>query len=204
MPRHAIDKLWTTDLDVNLFFYECKHFIKSWCKLKFSFFDTNAPAKMQMRNFISRCKMPLFGDANTSVHAASVPYRDADAKFIHDDANVSLRRCGCDFLFFQYKMLTVGMPWYKCQLTKNFLLFSKSRLSCSLKPKCFPNSIYFFEDYSFLFRRGLNASASFLPQNMFYFGLKLPQKFVITVRNLRMGYQLGIEWSSLKGFIPTS
>ena len=37
--------------------------------------------------------MPLFGDANASFHDASVPYRDVDAKFIHDNVNATLLAC---------------------------------------------------------------------------------------------------------------
>ena len=62
---------------MSIFFCECKHFIKTWCKLKFSFFDTNALTKMQTQNFNSWCKMPLFRDANASFHDTSVLCRDA-------------------------------------------------------------------------------------------------------------------------------
>ena len=152
--------------------------------LKFSFFDTNAPAKMQMRNLISRCKMPLSEDANASFHDASVHCRDADAKFIHDDVNVSLRKCRCDFLFFQYKVPTVGMPWCKypfvgmswckCQLTKNFLLLS--RLPRSLKLKCFQNSIYFFRRlFFFYFDEAWMLVHHFCPKHVLFWLKALPK-----------------------------
>ena len=92
MPRHAIDNLWTADLDVNLFFFcECKHFIQTWCKLKFSFFDTNAfykDADVKSYDTNACCE-----DANAIFHDANVPCGDVNGKFIHDNRNATLLVC---------------------------------------------------------------------------------------------------------------
>ena len=57
-----------------------------------NFHDANM-IKMQMR---------LLYDAN-------FPCRDVNAKFIYDDDNAPLRRCGCKSLFFNIKMPLTGM-----------------------------------------------------------------------------------------------
>ena len=136
-PNHVIDKLWTTDLDVNLF-CECKHFIKSKCdaSLDFPSLMQILPTKMQMfiwcTCLLTNIQMQIshYRDANTISLRCKCPYRDLNAKFIYDDANAPLRRCRCKSLFFDIKMSLVGMPWRKCSfswrkcnLTKNSFYF---------------------------------------------------------------------------------
>ena len=90
------------------------------------------------------------------------------------------------------------------QFKQKFLLFSKSRLPRSLEPKCFQNSIYFFRRLFFFLSARLECLVHYsCPKNMFYFDLRLPQKLVITVRNLWMGCQLEIKRSGSKRFIFT-
>ena len=100
MPQHAIDKLRTIALDVNLF-RECKYFIRSKRYVSPNLHSPMKmlPTKMQMQNPTTH--MPPYEDANATFHDANVPCRDANATFhdknvhcrdanakrIHDDAN---------------------------------------------------------------------------------------------------------------------
>ena len=74
--------------------------------------------------------------------------------FIFRYKNAPCRYAMTQMLFFLMQM----------QLNQKFFLFSESRLPRSLEPKSFQNSIYFFKDHSFLFRRGLNAQCIILAQ----------------------------------------
>ena len=128
MPQHVIDKLWTTNLDVNIF-CECKHFIKSKCdaSLDFPSLMQMLPTKMQMfiwcTCLLTNIQMQIFmmqishyRDANTISLRCKFPCRDVNAKSIHDDANAPLRRCKCKSLFFDIKMPLAGMSWCKYPL----------------------------------------------------------------------------------------
>ena len=91
---------------MSIFFYECKHFIKTWCKPKFSFFE----------------------------------------------ANVSLRICKCDFLYFFNAKCPLQVyhdvnAFYsmQMQIKCKFLFISKLRFSRSLRLKCLQSSIYSFQ-----------------------------------------------------------
>ena len=120
---------------------------------------------MQMQ--ISMIQISHYRDANTISLRCKFSYRDVNAKSIHDDANTPLRRCRCKSLFFDIKNAPCGYAMMQklffltqMQFNQNFFLFFESRLFRSLEPKCFQNSIYFFKNHSFLFRRGLNAQCT--------------------------------------------
>ena len=114
----------------------------------------------------------------------------------------------------------MGVSWCKCPLVgmsqcKCFLLDANAiepkisfifQIEASLEPGTKMLSkldLFFSKIILFYSSEAWMLSASFLPQNMFYFDLRLLQKLVITVRNLRMGYQLEIKQSSSKRFIST-
>ena len=124
------------------FFCKCKHFTKTKCdaSLNFHFLMQMLPTKMQkflwytclitnMQMQISMMQMRLLYDAN-------FPYKDANIKFIYDDANAHLRRCGCKSLFFDIKMPLVGMSWCECPLVGvpwcKWSLVGMSRCKCFL------------------------------------------------------------------------
>ena len=115
VPQYAIDRLLTTDLDVNFLWMQTK----CNASLDFSFlmqllFDKDVDAKCPYDAHVSfqRCNF----------HDADVPCKGANAKFIHCDANVSLQRWRCKNLVVQMpfngyvmmQMLLVGMSWCKC------------------------------------------------------------------------------------------
>ena len=71
MSQHAIDRLLTTDLDVNFFM----NANKMWCKSRFLIYDANA----------------FYKDADAKYpYDADVPCRGANAKFIHDGASAHI------------------------------------------------------------------------------------------------------------------
>ena len=83
VPRCAIDRLLTTDLDVNFSI----NANKMLCKSRFFIFDANAfhndaDARCPYDAHVSfqRCKF----------HDADVSCKGADAKFIHDGANAHI------------------------------------------------------------------------------------------------------------------
>ena len=72
MPQYAIDRLLTTDLDVNLL----------WMQIKY---DASL-------DFLFPMLMLLDEDANFFfIYDSNVPCRDEKAKFIHDDANAHIQ-----------------------------------------------------------------------------------------------------------------
>ena len=117
MPRHAIDRLLTIDLDVNfsmnankmlcksrLFYFRCKCF-SQWCRCEMSIWCTFLLSEMQF----SWCRCPMQGcrckvypwwcqRAYLTVMQMS-PYRDGDAKILW---------CKC---------LLMGMSW--CKYTRH-------------------------------------------------------------------------------------
>ena len=109
-------------------------------------------------------------------------------------------------LYFPIKMPLANMPWSKCvfswrkcNLTKNFFYFPNRGFFRVWNQNAFKTRFIFFKDHSFLFRWGLNAQCIILAtKNMFYFDLRLPQKLMITVRNLWMRCKLEIKWSGSK------
>ena len=70
-PKYAIDRLLTTDLDVNPLWMQTKHDVN----LDFFISDANA--------FWQGCKC--------NFHDADVPCRDGDTRFIHDDASTCIQ-----------------------------------------------------------------------------------------------------------------
>ena len=146
-PHHVIDERWTIDLDVNLF-CECKHFIKSKCdaSLDFPSLMQMLPTKMQMFIWcrclhtnmqlqISMMQISHYREANTISLRCKFPYRDVNAKSIHDDANVPLRRCRCKSLFFDIKMLFEGMSW--CEYPFVVVPWCKCPIVGMSRCKCF-------------------------------------------------------------------
>ena len=71
MPQYVIDRLLTTDLDVNF----SMNANKIWCKSRFFISDANVSWQGCKCNF----------------HDADVPCRDGDARFIHDDASACIQ-----------------------------------------------------------------------------------------------------------------
>ena len=113
--------------------------------------------------------------------------------------------CGCAMMQIipcGYVTMQMLFIWCKWNLTKK-KLFSKSRLPRSLESKCFQNSIYFFQKLFSLFWWGLNAQCIIPAQKHILFWLKVPQKLVINVKNLRMRYHIEIGWSGSKKFISS-
>ena len=71
VPQHAIDRLLTTDLDVNF----SMNANKMLCKSRFFIFDANA----------------FYKDADVKCpYDADVPCRGVNAKFIHDGASAHI------------------------------------------------------------------------------------------------------------------
>ena len=93
VPYYAIDRLLTTDLDVNFLM----NADKMWSKSRFFLF--------RCKCFLSRCRCKIsiwctcspFRDA---IHDANVLCRDEDMKFIYDGASARI------------------YPWCKCLLTE--------------------------------------------------------------------------------------
>ena len=222
MPHHVINEFWTTNLDVNLF-CECKHFVKWKCdtSLDFSSLMQMLPTKMKMfiwctclltnmQMQISMMQISHYRDANTISLRYKFPYRNVNAKFIHDDANAPLRRCRCKSLFFDIKISLASMAWRKCffswckcNLTKNSFYSPNRGFLGAWNQNAFKNQFFFLRLFFFILERLECPVHHSCPKNMFYFDLRLPQKLVITVTNLRMGYQFEIRWSGLRRFIST-
>ena len=86
-----------------------------------------------------------------------------------------MRRPSCGYIM-------THMLWCKHNLFKKFLLFSK---------------------WGFLsaWNQNIFKTRFIIPEKSSSFWLKAPKKLMITIRNLWMGYQLRIRWSSLERFI---
>ena len=150
-------------MQMQLLFFSMQNAPLRRCKCDSSMMQISH-AGMWMQSLFMMMKMSPCGDADVNLLWVC---HDANALlWVRLDVNASLWVCHDVNAFYLMQM----------QFNQKFLLFSKSRLPRSLKPKCFQNSIYFFKNYSFLFRRGLNASASFLPQKHVLFWLKAPPK----------------------------
>ena len=126
-------------------------------------------------------QMLFWKKCKCNFHDADVPYRDADTKFIHDDASAriqtTMQMSSCrdgDAKILWCKCHLMGMPW--CKYFDANIIYSKipfifkTRLPQRLKSKYF--------------------------QNLIYYSWKV--KMVITVRNLRMRHRLGFWWSGSK------
>ena len=185
MPRHAIDKLWTVDLDVNLFpwmqtFYQnmmqAQIFIL-WCKCSCK--DADAKLYFLMQNALSRkctckfpwCKCPLPG-CRCKVHSwwckcliaemqmrFSIFFNIKCPLWVCHDANAPLWECHDANASLRVCHDENAFYLTQMQFNQKFLLFSKSRLPRSLEPLdlFFLKIILFYSDEAWM------PSTSFLP-----------------------------------------
>ena len=108
--------------------------------------------------FLQRCKCSY--DAHASLPNVDVTFHDANATSLWCKFPMQ----GCTAYSWWCKCLIVGMSLCKCfftrrkcNLSKNFFYFSNRGFLGAWNQNAFKTRLIFFEDYSFLFRRGLNA-----------------------------------------------
>ena len=116
----------------------------------------------------------------------------------------SLGRCGCKSTFLNVKCPLrvchdVNAHLWVCHDANAFHLTQMQikqrfffRLSRSMEQSAFKTR-FIFQRFFFISIRLECQVHHFCPKNIFYFDLRLSQKLVITVRNLRMGCQLEIK-----------
>ena len=111
VPLYVIDRLLTTDLDVNLLM----NANKMWCESRFFIFDANAPWRRCKCNFHLWCKCPMQGwkckvypwwcRCTYLIVMHMSPCRDGDANVLRCKClSMGTLRCRCPFVHAMMRM----------------------------------------------------------------------------------------------------